>query len=138
MKLKGTGFFQWYGPEQVLSTIVSEAKFVRESQFAYDVAQPHFQRLGDAQKDINCRHPEAAFNLSHVNGIDINSFSELFLSQSGDFPIFTDAIAEMFSVFFCDHSWLTSQSGKSKTSQILLAIIFHLCSSANALKEESE
>lgn len=118
--------------------MVRMARSVDVSKFAYDVAQSNFQRLRYTQENIHCWHPKAAFNLAHINGIDINSFGELFLSQSGNFPIFADAIAEMFSVFFCDHNWLTSQSGKAKPSQILLAIIFHLRSSANTLKEESE
>ena len=136
MKLNENDFYRWSG--QSPSTLARETKFVRVLQFAYNITQMHFQRPGNTQKDINCRNTESSFNLAHINGIDINSFGELFLSQSGNFPIFADAIAEMFSVFFCDHNWLTSQSGKAKPSQILLAIIFHLRSSANTLKEESE
>jgi hypothetical protein len=136
MKLKENGFYRWF--EQALGTLACKTEFVRVLQFAYNITQTHFQRPRDTQKDINCWHPEATLNLAHVNGINVNSFSQLFLSQGREFPIFTDAFTEMFSVFFCDHSWPISQAGNANASQILLAIIFSLRSSVNALKEESE
>jgi hypothetical protein len=48
------------------------------------------------------------------------------LSQSGQFAVFTDAFAQQFTIFFCDHDWLLSQSATRRIAQILLAIILFL------------
>jgi hypothetical protein len=121
MKLNENDFYRWSG--QSPSTLARETKFVRVLQFAYNITQMHFQRPGNTQKDINCRNTESSFNLAHINRIYINPFCQLFLRQMRRLPVFANTFAEEFSIFFCDHNWPQSQTGKPGVSQILLAII---------------
>jgi hypothetical protein len=48
--------------------------------------------------------------------------------------VFADAATQQFAIFFGDHDWPVSQSGRGQIAQILLAIILCLLSSLRKLR----
>ena len=82
--------------------------FPELSEFAYDVSEMDFQCPCNPQENIHSWHSKAALDLAHINRIDVNSFSELFLRQTRQFPVFTNTFTEKFSIFFYNHDWPTN------------------------------
>ena len=124
--MKPNGITYLLGPKQWHRALPRKTNFFEKSKFAHNVTQAHLQRLGNSQQNIHRWHSKTALDLPHVNWIDVNPFGQLFLCQDGQLPVFADAFAKTFTIFFCDHNWSISKSGNVKTSQILLAIIFPL------------
>ena len=64
------------------------------------IAQTNFQSPCDSQKRINDGNLLTMLVLSHVNWIEVNPFGALLLGQPFQLPIFSNAAAQKFSVFF--------------------------------------
>jgi CheY-like chemotaxis protein len=97
-----------------------------KSKFADNISQANFQSSRNPQKNIHRRHSKAALNLPHINRIDVNPFSQLFLGESGELAVFADAAAQQLAIFLCNHALSISQARRGEIAQILIAIIFYL------------
>lgn len=88
-----------------------------------NIPQAHFQCAGDSQQHINRGYFVPAFDLPHIDGVNVNSLRKLFLRQTNSLAILANAPAQKSAIFFRDHDWLLSQAVFGKFAQILLAII---------------
>jgi len=78
------------------------------------------------EQDVNRRHLVAALGLPEVNGIDVHSFRQFFLCQTGGPEVLSNTLSQEPSIILRNHFRPGIESGSGGAAQMLLAIIFWL------------
>ena len=63
----------------------------------------NFQSSRNPQQNIHRRHSKTTLDLPHINRIDVNPFSQLFLGESCQLAILANTAAKQLAIFLRNH-----------------------------------
>jgi hypothetical protein len=93
------------------------------------IAQSDTKCFGNPNKRANAYRFASAFDFAEINGVQISSFRQIFLTHSGIFAVFADCFADFFLMgeMGCQASSSNHQSARMNTRLNLLFILQSFC-----------